>query len=202
MLYNIFDLLVNTLKSINLVEYWKTLYWLVYNKKLIVIDYDENLCRTVKGKAIDYFIIMKYGMLFLIFNEFIPSNDFTLLIIWYMLLMNIFTYFYYHLWENKKINRESSKKRFINFILSIVYSSLSFMLLYKNYYTNDFEFENKGTSDTIKAFSLSFGTFFNSNNFSPTTDRGYIIFTINCIINFIFLTFILANTNISHEEDN
>ena len=198
MLYNIFDLLVNTLKSINLVEYWKTLYWLVYNKKLIVIDYDENLCRTVKGKAIDYFIIMKYGVLFLIFNEIIPSNDFTLLIIWYMLLMNIFTYFYYHLWENKKINRESSKKRFINFILSIVYSSLSFMLLYKNYYANDFEFENKGTSDTIKAFSLSFGTFFNSNNFSPTTDRGYIIFTINCIINFIFLTFILAN----NEEDN
>jgi len=43
MLYNIFDLLVNTLKSINLVEYWKSLYWLVYNKKLIVIDYDDNI---------------------------------------------------------------------------------------------------------------------------------------------------------------
>ena len=202
MLYKAFELLIETLKSINLVEYWKSLFWLGYNRKLIVIDYDEKLCKTIKGKAIDYFIIMKYGLLFLIFKGFIPSNDFTLLIIWYMLLMNIFTYFYYHLWESKKSNKENSKKRFINFILSIVYSSLSFMLLYKNYYTNDFEFENKGTSDTIKAFSLSFGTFFNSNNFSPTTDRGYIIFTINCIINFIFLTFILANTNINHEEDN
>ena len=48
MLYSIFDLLVNTLKSINLVEYWKSLCWLVYNRKLIVIDYDENLCIKVK----------------------------------------------------------------------------------------------------------------------------------------------------------
>ena len=202
MLYSIFDLLVNTLKSINLVEYWKSLCWLVYNRKLIVIDYDENLCKTIKSKAIDAFIIMKYGLLFLIFKGLIPSNNFIFFIVWYMLLMNIFTYFYYHLWESKKINRENSKKRFINFILSIVYSSLSFMLLYKNYYANDFGLENKEISNTIKAFSLSFGTFFNSNNFSPITNRGYIIFTINCIVNFIFLTFILANTNISHEEDN
>ena len=49
MLYNIFDLLVNTLKSINLVEYWKSLFWLGYNRKLIVIDYDEKLCKTIKG---------------------------------------------------------------------------------------------------------------------------------------------------------
>ena len=107
MLYNIFDLLVNTLKSINLVEYWKSLFWLGYNRKLIVIDYDENLCR-IKGKAIDYFIIMKYGLLLLIFKGFIPSNKLILFITWYMLLMNIFTYFYYHVWENRKSNKENS----------------------------------------------------------------------------------------------
>lgn len=142
MLYKAFELLIETLKSINLVEYWKSLFWLGYNRKLIVIDYDEKLCKTIKGKAIDYFIIMKYGLLFLIFKGFIPSNRLILFIIWYMLLMNIFTYFYYHVWENRKSNKENSKKRFINFILSIIYSSFSFMVLYKNYYANDFELEN------------------------------------------------------------
>lgn len=202
MLYELFELIIETLNSINIVEYWKSLCWILYNKKNYINNVNSEECKRIKGIAIDLFIILKYIFLVTIFLEAIPQNILILYLIWYLLIMNVFTYFYYHIWENKKTKRLDSKKRFVNFILAIIYSSLSFMVLYKNYYISDFETNNIFISNTVKAFSLSFGSFFNINNIYPITSKGYLIFTINCIINFIFLAFILSNTNISCEEDN
>lgn len=202
MLFKIFNLFVETFKAINIVEYWKTICWITYNKKLFIMDEDFEKCKKIKGIAIDLFIVIKYLFILSVLFGVLKTNNIFFYIIWYLIIMNIFTYFYYHIWENKKIGKEASKKRFLNFILSIIYSSLSFMTLYKYYYTHDFEISNiYSISDTVRAFSLSFGSFLNINNIFPATDKGYIVFSVNCTINFIFLTFILMNTNVNCEEE-
>ncbi|MEG0237556.1 hypothetical protein, partial [Cetobacterium sp.] len=113
----------------------------------------------------------------------------------YLIISNIFTYFYYHVWEKKEGTcRERDQRRFISLILSILYSNICFGYLYKVSISN-FQPFLKNIPINLKTIYASFMTSFGST-LTPDNENGFLLIFLNVIINMLFIVIILSNTSI------
>ena len=178
--------LINCFYVFNLVELWKKFYVMIKGAN------KENLIETY-NEAIDLFIFFKYSFLIYLYIE-VDSKKYIYLVI-YLIISNIFTYFYYHIWEKKEgVCRERDQRRFISLILSILYSNICFGYLYKVSISNFEPFLNN-IPINLKTIYASFMTSFGSTLISRT-ENGFLLIFLNVIINMLFIVIILSNTNI------
>lgn len=121
-------------------------------------------------------------------------------IVWYLLISNLYTYFYYHVWHNDTANDlfntpERVRRRFVNLITSIGFSNICFAYLYRFAYLADFEWSDK-IPLTTKSIWFSFANSLTANYeyVKPITKSGAELTLTQLIISFVFLTMILGNS--------
>lgn len=193
-IYEIFKSIIEGLKYLGLVELFKLIA-----KKLNPTPLDERKGTIYSRVAVDIYISLKW-ILLIIFLLTSLNGFWSCLIIWYLIITNIHTYFYYHVWDKAAINlleadEHCLRRRFINLLLAITFSNICFAYLYSTYYSNDF---NWGTSGVLKLhaiwFSISNSVAANYNAISPNTDLANSISMIQLLITFLFVTIIISRS--------
>lgn len=191
-IYPIFSYIVEKLRFINLVEGFK---WLFYqaNKSLI-----PNVSKTASHRiATDFFILIKWCFLLSVF--FCSSSSvFLEIIVWYLLATNIYTYFFYHVWNILKIDESDEhrfKRRFQNLGLAFFFSVISFASIYKNFYSNEFIWKDKNISFLNSyLFSLSNSFTLSYEFVKPNSEVAFSLTILQTTITFIFVSIILTNS--------
>ena len=204
-IYPFIKSLINCLYTLNIVEWWKKIYFKMRVKK----DSDKI---EIYNEAIDLFIFFKYLFLIYLYLSNKTSNFYFYLIL-YLIISNFFTYFYYHVWESKesknikknkeseeKMGREREQRRFVSLILAICYSNIAFGYLYKVSIAN-FKPFLKNISLNLEVIYSSFMTSFGST-LTPENVNGLLLIFLNVIINLLFIVIILSNTDIKKIKNN
>ncbi|BFM44268.1 hypothetical protein CFS9_29090 [Flavobacterium sp. CFS9] len=193
-IYFIFNIFIEGLKYISLVEFFKFLavYFFYRNDS----DDKKSIARRW---AVDFFILAKWILIIYAMNISLTNTYFTILI-WYLIFTNLYTYFYYHIWHKNAMNTESFlidrvRRRFITLILSIGFSNLCFAYFIRYPYNTDFVWTDKKLS-TIQAICFSCANSLTADypKINASTNIGFQITIVQLIISFVFLTLILGKT--------
>lgn len=203
-LYPFFDGVVNILKYLNIVEGLK------YLSQLLVKKAPRETKIKYSRIAVDVFIILKWSLIIILWIFHIEQL-WAIILVWYLLISNIYTYFYYHTWSSNilidhNINIDRLKRRFLNLMFAITYTLFGFAYLYCVPYSKDFSW-NYGTPTFLHAlwYSISNSLTASYDQVLPITNTGYSISMIQLVIMFIFLTIIIGNSipsiNINTKED-
>lgn len=154
---------------------------------------------TASRMAVDIFIILKWLFILLAFlNGW--SSSFMTVLVWYLIYSNLYTYFFYHLWNRESMNTENFdiervRRRFITLMLSIGFSNICFAYLFRVPYLTDFEWSDKIPLNA-KAVWFSFANSLTANYefVKPITQNGASITITQLIISFVFITLILGKS--------
>lgn len=199
-----FNLIVQALCSINVVEYVKSftawVYALVLNRELC----SEEI-RAAKGIGIDIFQVIKFSVI-IAFIACGVQASLAKYITYYLIASNAFTYFYYHAWGSpyKRYNDlNSQRRRFVNFLLAILFYILCYAHLYQHHFANFIIWPNN-QADAFNAVYLSVANAFTLTygGFAPNTQGVRILFMTELINTFIFFSIILSNSIPSINNEN
>lgn len=185
-IYLCLEKVVKVLKNLNAVEWLKNFVGFIISSKKIetIISY--------KNLAIDLFIVFKWLITFLAFYCF--NNRLFHILIIYFVVFNIFTYFYYHIWNTSFSNTSviRDRRRFINTIQAIFYNVFGFTYLYAVPFSGYFNWDDK-VSKIVSALNLSVSnTFLGSANVTPNGEIGIVIMLSQYFSTFILITIILS----------
>ena len=202
-IYPLFDSLVRFMCYCNLVEFFKFLAKLstgVLHKRNGGEVSTVELIRSC-NIAIDVYQVFKFGVLLLLW--FCEINSLlSKLIIYYLLISNLFTYFYYHVWGskyNQRLDRDTLNRKFMNYLLAISFYLLCYAYLYEIHYSHMISWPESvvDTTNSIflsvaNAFTLTYG------GFSPLTQEIRVVFMSELINTFLFFTVIITNSIPNH----
>ena len=191
-IFPIIDWIITNFSYLNLVEFFKLICKLIAKKN---VKKRIQLSRV----SVDIFILLKW--LFITFLIIFNINKrWTTIFTWYLIISNIYTYFYYHTWDKRIIEdcfleTKRIKRRFLNLILAISYTLYSFAYLYYLPYYNEFSWTST-KQNFLKAFWYSVSTSFTGSydQVKPINDLGYSISMIQLILMFIFLSIIIGGS--------
>lgn len=193
-IYNIFKAIIEGFKYLSLVELFKLI-----GEKLNPNPSDSDKITIYRRVSVDIFIVFKWLILIIFFSNALNGLWYSL-IIWYFIVTNIHTYFYYHVWDESAIksldsDEHSLRRRFINLLLAISFSNISFAYLYYTYYSSEFNWGISGIS-SVKGiwFSISNSVAANYNEIAPISDLSNSITMIQLLITFIFLAIIITRS--------
>lgn len=185
-IYLCLEIIVKILKKLNAVEWLKNFVcFITPNKKIETIISCKNL-------AIDFFIVFKWLITFLAFYYF--NNRFLHILVIYLIVFNIFTYFYYHVWNISSGNTSlaRSRRRFISTVQAIFYNVFGYAYLYAVPFSGYFNWDEK-VSKIVSALNLSVSnTFLGSSNVTPNGEIGIVIMLTQYISTFVLITIILS----------
>ncbi|PKN71975.1 MAG: hypothetical protein CVU50_09300 [Candidatus Cloacimonetes bacterium HGW-Cloacimonetes-3] len=188
-IYIIFSGVVNLLWLINFVEWFKFIFYQLC--KFIMKDISR---KAAYNWAIDIFVVVKF--VFLILFMLMPDNAIILKIVIYLLIMNVFTYFYHHVWRKPSDSCSHwQTRRFANLMLAIVFNILCYTYLLGNGLARYILWEN-GTPASLYSvlqYSIS-NTFLLSSSLSVVNAFGLYLQTSQQIVSFIFLVIILSQS--------
>lgn len=186
--------LLDNLKHLTLVEWFK-----YFGAKLNPDKNSIDKRLAYSRVSVDLFIILKW-LFILILAKLDLSNCFLTFFVWYLLLTNIYTYFYYHIWTEEALNTENFaidriRRRFINLMLAVGYSDLCFAYLYKLPYVKELQWQDNSVT-FLKSiwYSISNSLAANYEGVSASSDFGNSIAMTQLIITFIFVTIILGKS--------
>lgn len=151
--------------------------------------------RKYNNFAIDLFIILKWILVGTIWLGEKSSLFLTILAL-YLIWTNLFTYFYYHVWDApKKIKPDRIKRRFINLFLAFAFSNFSYAYLYQTYFKSHFNIAD-GFDEKLSFLNYSnFNSLFSDYSIiTPIDNTGYILTFSQLAITFIFASIILSKT--------
>lgn len=196
-LYPIINFVVKYLDYLNLVEFFKATARALNPKKS-----DNDATRTYERWAVDLFVTSKWIYIIIIWCRH-TKNTFTTIFVWYLLISNLYTYFYRHIWCDDAINPNSSRyiervrRRFYNLFLAFSFSNFCFAYLYRLPYSKEYSWGQTNDCNAIHSiwFSVSNSIAANYNYVSPISDIGNNIAMIQLIITFIFITIIIGKSN-------
>jgi hypothetical protein len=185
-IHKIVSELILALKCLNLVELFKTIA-----KKIA----PSNQTEVFKQISIDIFIVMKWFIIILLWYHGI-NNIISFIFVWYMLYTNIFTYFYYHFWENIQpvnIDIDRQKRRFINLILAFSYSNLCFGYLYAIHYLKSFKISEGYNKDwNLLLFSVKNALTSSVAGIEVINQDGNFVTTIQVCISSVFISILFS----------
>ena len=193
-IYTILKFVFDNLKYLSLVELLKIIFVKGFSNS-------DNILSKVKFSrlAVDIFIIIKW-ILVIVLLRYSINNPFLTFLIWYLLLTNIYTYFYYHIWKEESLNPDNfsidrARRRFISLLLSIGFSNLCFAYLYRLPYLSEFKWSNDIPLN-MKSIWFSYANSITADYeyVKPATELGINLTITQLIISFIFLTIILAKS--------
>lgn len=188
-----FNKLIDILNYINLVEIFKNEVFKFYNKKGV----SE---RDIKSFAIDIFIVSKWVFICSMFTLSV-SNIFSKWFAIYLLVMNIHTYFYHHVWSDNAIKgtaRDNNhlRRRFLSLVLAIAYNIATYSYLYGVVYIHHFSVSPGFDTSLASVIHSISTTFTGSSDFlKPVDNIGIIIQISQTLISFLFLSIILSKSN-------
>jgi hypothetical protein len=194
-IYLIIDCLIHFLKAINLVEWFK--------KITVCLCFKTKICkdsRFVSNQAIDTFILIKY--VFIIWMTYCGIIGIVPYITIYLIFMNIFTYFYYHIWEiSIRKSNDAVKRRFISLSLAIIFNILCFTYLYHIGCASHILWGMRTCPTLVDTlmFSIS-NTFLFSNNLNVANNFGYYMQLAQQITSYIFVAIILTQSIPSNQK--
>ncbi|EGQ7995878.1 hypothetical protein D8T26_00390 [Vibrio vulnificus] len=201
-IYPLFDAVVRFCYYCNLVELFKFLAKLSLG---ILKKGDVSVADTIKAcnVAIDIYQIFKWFILLSLWYLGIDSKA-ALLVTYYLLASNLFTYFYYHVWGSRytqRIDRETLNRKFLNAMLAISYYLACYAYLYHVHFSNEIKWPGDLVDSTnaiylsiANAFTLTYG------GFSPETQEIRVVFMSQLINTFLFFTIIISNSIPNHAE--
>lgn len=188
LIYTIIDWIIEKLKFINLVELFKFLAQKLYKKnKLLALR-----------AGVDFFILLKWTLVFVLWVNKI-ENEIVNVIIYYLLISNIYTYFYYHAWT-KDLKRghfglKRIKRRFLNLMLAFSFNIFCFAFLFALPFSGNFEWTRQ---DYLSLDSLLFSI---ANSLTvdyifvvALNSTGHILVLLESLTTFIFLTIIISSS--------
>lgn len=188
--------LINILQRLSIVEYVKGGFaWLSKKRAKRVLTPEE--VRAAKNLGIDVFILGKW--LFIIGVTAIGcTGSWAKYLVFYLIATNLFTYFYYHVWQsNYSVSRDlsSQRRRFTNFILSLGFFLFCYAYLYQYHYFMDIEWPD-GIVDTNNAIFLSIANAFTLTygGYAPLTQGVRMLFASELICTFFFFVIIVVNS--------
>lgn len=201
----IFNVLVRIIFAFNLVEYFKKSVRAAYRfaKSTKELSHADTL--EASNIAIDIYQLFKYGVLFVFWSLEI-ENVWAKYAIFYLLISNVFTYFYYQVWGNgyaSRFDREALNRRFLNTILAIAYYLLCYAYLYQYHFYLMIEWLN--LPSTLDSIYLSISTAF-TLTYSGFAPKGkditiYMVFLSEILNTFFFLTIIISNSVPNHRKE-
>lgn len=202
-LYPAVNYLVKGMYFLNLVELFKFIARAIL-KNCVKSDNERvtnNEFITVSNIAIDLYQIFKFGILLLLWSLEI-NNEFSKMVVYYLLISNLFTYFYYHVWGSRysqRVDRDTLNRKFMNSIFAITFYLLCYAYLYQVHYCIMLKWPNNSV-DVINSIYLSVSTAFTLTygGFQPLTQDVRVVFMSELINTFLFFTIILSNSIPNH----
>lgn len=193
-IYPFVKFILEILKYLNLVEFFKFIAR-QFNFQSRNLDRPKELDRI----GTDIFIVSKWFFLITIWwtNH---TNSFTTFVIWYLIITNVYTYLYYHIWTDDALNtddftKDRIRRRFINLVLALAFSHYCFAYLYQIPYSLDIDWGTKHPASMYSImFSFSNSLAANYSDIKPKTDVGNLISNIQLLLTFIFATIILSRS--------
>ncbi len=202
-IYPFFDNTIKFLHYTNIVELFKFIAKLIaryiYQDKIT----NEKLI-TYANIGIDIYQIFKWSIL-IIFWMFNCNNEFSKIIIFYLIYSNLFVYFYYHVWGSKfkqRQDRATLNRKFLNYLLAITFYLACYAYLYQIHYQKVIEWPNN-IIDSTNAIYLSITTALTLTyaGFNPLTQEARVLFMSELINTFLFLTIIVSNSIPDHTKE-
>ncbi len=194
-IYPIAHFIAEKLDRLNLVELFK-----FAARKLNRDRNNQDRERMFMRIAVDIFIFAKFLFLGAIWL-FNVSNLWITIVVWYLLVTNVYTYFYRHIWcddafDPRYFTKERQRRRFINLFLAFTYSNLSFAFLYFLPYAKHMNWgEGMGISGLHALwFSMSNSVAANYAVVSPLDGIGNTVAMIQLVITFFFVTIIISRS--------
>ncbi len=155
--------------------------------------------RRNKNIAIDLFILVKWVAI-IVFWVTNYVSTISIVIVWYLLITNIQSYFYNHVWLNVSISDERKqatreRRRLIAVILAFCFSIMCYGYFYQRCYFTHFNWP-ADIAPFTSSITFSLGTALTafSGNLSPNTDFGYFLIGTQLIITFLFIAIILTQS--------
>ncbi|MGE6348820.1 hypothetical protein ACQKIY_29490 [Bacillus mycoides] len=201
-IYPIFHKIISLLFYINVVELIKWIaikFVLFFHRQSSDIDYLNRKKRKARNIAVDIFICLKFVFIGLVWYQHI-NNIYIMAITIYLLLMNSFTYFYYHIWEEGAIKSSfatlhRTRRKFISLFQSFFYMILSYGYLFQIPFTSAFKWESSGaTFSQAFLFSLSNTFPLSYNTVQTVTELGHYIRASQVLLSFLFITIVLTQS--------
>ncbi len=202
-IYPLFDSIIRFLCYCNLVEFFKfiaKLYTEISFKQREEIVTKDAIVKSC-NIAIDIFQVSKWSVLFLLWYYSVDSL-FSRIVVCYFLATNLFTYFYYHVWGSKyqkRTDRDTLNRKFLNAILAISFYIFCYAYLFQIHYSHMIKWPDDLIDSTnaiylsvANAFTLTYG------GFSPLTQKIRIVFMSELITTFLFFTVIITNSIPNH----
>lgn len=156
--------------------------------------------RRNRNIAIDLFILLKF--LFIVIIIYIDTSSIVVQIaVWYLLISNVFTYFYYHLWCDDVILERfqtihRARRRFVSFIISFIFMMLCYSYFYLIMTPEHFSLINKESSRIAASIISAIGNAFNMDMgyLKKESDISKIVALSQTINVFLFLTLLLTSS--------
>jgi hypothetical protein len=193
-LYIAISWVIDNLQFLNLVEFFKFLA-----RKFNEAPSDKIQVAYYNRIGTDTFITVKWIYLIILWHYQI-SNKFAISVTWYLLITNVFTYFYYHIWAKDAISAnvipiDQVRRRFLNLVFAAIFSTLCFSFLFSVPYRAEFAWK-AGQVDKLHAILFSFSNSLAANyeDVKPVTNFGNIIANLQLLVSFIFFTVILGRS--------
>lgn len=187
-IYTIVNKAIELVKYLNLVEFFK----------LIAKKISPNDKVRSSRIAVDIYIIIKWSII-VIFWRYMMDENWTTIIVVYLILSNLFTYFYYHVWSDTLAKGgfgvDRIKRRFLNLMQAIAYNIIGFAYLFAVPFSENFNWTNdieRFNNSILLSLANSMTADYESVN--PVTEFGNNLLLIETVTSFIFLTIILSNS--------
>ncbi|RYG89999.1 hypothetical protein EU803_15390 [Loktanella sp. IMCC34160] len=174
--------------------------------KGIAVSRSPSTERKSRANAIDFHTVLKWVIVlfFLVYPRGLAWKV-GVGTLAYFLFMNLFSYFYYHLWKYEPPTEIASKpdvfhartnRRFILFALSFLYSIVGFAAFFRGPWGAelrlfDRSMENAPITDALAA-SVANAFTFTPGQFVPASHFGYALLTTQVFYSFVFLVVILV----------
>mgnify|MGYP001224350217 CR=1 FL=1 len=179
------DKLISILKWLNIIELIKIIVW-----KASKASTSKRNCNI----AIDVFIISKYVLVLLLWAKCVNNICATSIVV-YLILSNIFVYFYYHIWKSRISDQDHAKRKFINLITSIAFMIICYGYLYCIPFASQFKWTLIDGHVWFAATRLSISNSFTlSAEVAPITLFSQTLVLSQQVISFGFIAIILSQS--------
>jgi hypothetical protein len=200
-IYPMVYFLVYVSQLFNLVEIFKWLFkmiaTLVYSNKSP--DFINRKQRKYAGLSVDIFIVMKFLLVLWMWESEYNNRGSTIFVI-YLLITNLTTYFYYHVWSddailNLNLSVSRARRRFINFFISVSFMMLCYGYVYDVLLSNSFQITSNYPSSVVSILYSVSNSFSRPYSGMTTIDEiGSMVSLSQTILMFIFISIILARS--------
>jgi hypothetical protein len=201
-IYPMLFLLIKLLFFLNIVEWIKNIsdyftskIYKTHTERKIVFKIRRN-----RNFVIDLFIIIKFSIVTLFLFKGMDSI-WIKFIVWYLLISNVYTYFYYHLWCNDALLEKYQtihrvRRRFISLFISVAFMILCYTYLYSIMIPEHFILGMKDSEEIVISMITSISRSFaiDYEGLKPKTNTGTIIEITQVINMFVFFTILLAKS--------